>query len=1038
MLSASHLLVGPMDRGELARAIEQPAARAGLEVERPLVEALVSDVAGEPGGLPLLSTTLLELWRIRDGRVLRYGSYRASGGVRGAVARLAEKAYSQLGGGERRTARGLMLRLASGEDGALARRRVPLGELERLAGAGPVLAELTDARLLTVSDGEVELSHEALLREWPRYRAWLEEDRIGRRLHAHLTAAATGWDERNRDPGELYRGARLAGALDWAAQHDDQLNALEREFIQASRLESERVARRQRAQNRRLRSLLLGVGVLFIIAVAAGIAALINQQRASNHARAATAAARTALARQLGAQAVNEPQLDRAMLLAREAVNLDRSPQTEGTLLATLQRHPAVTGTFALPFDLASQLAVSPDGRTLAVSHGFGYVSLGDIRFYDPRTRALQRAPLPHFAGWEPPVYSSDGSLLAYLTDSELPSIGVRDAHTLARLATLTFDPIQTARLAADIAHASILIAPDGRTAYCAYRVYDLTRRFAKAPGATYLARWSLPSGRRLSTTRIGPEAVLAVRLTDAGAGLLVVDAHSVSTFDASPVRRLRSAAIAPAPAAPSAAAISPDGSTIAVGSPTGQVSFADSSTGHARPGTGAPSSAVTSLTYSPDGRAVASTGTDNKVIIWDPQAARPAKVLTAPAEQVKYVAFSPDGTTLYTSSLGGVLLAWDLTGDRGFGQRFPLGAGSPCCRTLLPPAPPLAISPDDSTFAVRLGTSTVGLFSAHTLRQRASFTIGPKGTMITALAWSPTRPVLAVAGYSGLVQLWRVDGPPRPVRSLTGLHAVPGAPEAIQALTFSPDGQLLAASDSSRTGTQGIAGADLGNYDAHFAALAIWRASTGKLVVPKDLGVGPGLSGALTFSRDGKLLAASRPDGSVLILNPTAGQVRQTVRPLGADEGADETVSLAFAPNGTLVTGTRGGIIQLWNPVSGHQLAGPVAVAAGPVTSIAFDPTGQRFATTGGQDGTVKLWSSSTLQQEGTALNTEQGAAATAAFGPGGKRLLVVDDHGNGFTWPTSLAAWEQRACTVAGRNLTRAEWTRYLPGHPYARVCP
>jgi WD40 repeat protein len=114
------------------------------------------------------------------------------------------------------------------------------------------------------------------------------------------------------------------------------------------------------------------------------------------------------------------------------------------------------------------------------------------------------------------------------------------------------------------------------------------------------------------------------------------------------------------------------------------------------------------------------------------------------------------------------------------------------------------------------------------------------------------------------------------------------------------------------------------------------------------------------------------------------------------------------------------------------------VAVAAGPVTSIAFDPTGQRFATTGGQDGTVKLWSSSTLQQEGTALNTEQGAATTATFQPSGKRLLVIDDHGNGFTWPTSLAAWERRACTVAGRNLTRAEWTRYLPGHPYTRSCP
>jgi hypothetical protein len=576
LVSASHLLVGPMDRSELARAIEQPAARAGLEAERALVEALVSDVADEPGGLPLLSTTLLQLWRSRDGRVLRYGSYRASGGVRGAVARLAEDAYNKLGEDEQRMARGLLLRLASGENGTLARRRVPLGELERIPGAGPVLAELTGARLLTVSDGEVELSHEALLREWPRYRTWLEEDRIGRRLHAHLTAAAGDWDERNRDPGELYRGARLAGALDWAAQHDDQVNGLEREFIHASRLESERVERRQRAQNRRLRSLLLGVGVLLIIAVVAGIAALINRQSASNHARAATAAARAALARQLGAQAVNEPRLDVAMLLAREAVNLDRSQQTEGALLATLQRDPAVIGTFALPVGLASQLVMSPDGRTLAVSHfpinhGFTYPhgSPGDIRFYDPRTRAPLRAPLPHFGGAGPPVYSSDGSLLAYPTDTFLASIAVRNAHTLARLATLTLASPKSALITPDIAHASILIAPDGRTAYCAYRVYDLTRSFAKFAGATYLARWSLPSGRLLSTTRIDPGAVLALRLTDAGARLLVVDAHSVSTFGASPVRRLSSAAITPALAAPSAAAISPDGATIAVGSHT-------------------------------------------------------------------------------------------------------------------------------------------------------------------------------------------------------------------------------------------------------------------------------------------------------------------------------------------------------------------------------------------------------------------------------------------------------------------------------------
>jgi WD40 repeat protein/DNA-binding SARP family transcriptional activator len=1025
LVSASHVLVGPMDRGELARAIEQPAARAGLEAERPLVEALVSDVAGEPGGLPLLSTTLLELWRARDGAVLRYGSYRASGGVRGAVARLAEDAYTQLGEGERPVARGLLLRLASGEDGTLARRRVPLGELERITGARPVLAALTDARLLTVSDGEVELSHEALLREWPRYRAWLEEDRIGRRVHAHLTAAASDWDEQGRDVADVYRGARLAAALEWRAGHEQELNQAERAFLDASRTAAGRA-------QRRLQMVLAAVAALLLVAVTGGVVALINQQSASNYAR-------VALARQLGARAVNEPRLDRAMLLAREAVNLDRSPQTEGTLLATLQRDPAVIGTFALPVELASQLAFSPDGRTLAVSHsltnryGFTDESLGEIRFYDPRTRALQRAPVPHFGGAGPPVYSSDGRLLAYPTDHLLPSIAVRDAHTLAPLATLTLPSFQSAQMTPDIAHASILIAPDGRTAYCAYRVYDLAHSFANAPVGTYLARWSLPSGRLLlPTTRIDPGAVLAVRLTDAGAHLLVVDAHSVSTFDASPVRRLSSAAITPTQASPSAAAISPDGSTIAVGSPTGQVSFVDPSTGHTRPATGARSSAVTGLTFSRDGREVASTGTDNKVIIWHPQTARPAEVLAAPAEQVQYVAFSPDGTTLYTSSVGGVLLEWDLAGDRSFGRRFPLGRGSPCCRTLLPPGPPLAVSPDGSTFAVRLGTSTVGLFSTHTLHQRASFTIGPKGTMVTALAWSPTRPVLAVAGYSGHVQEWRVDGTPRPVRSLTGLS---GAPEAIQALTFSPDGQFLAASDSSISNDAASQTGTLPQHGNHVAWLAIWRESNGRLVVGQTLlGAGRSPYGALAFSRHGRLLAASRPDGSVQILDPSTGQFRQTILPLGADE----TVSLAFAPNGTLATGTGGGIIQLWNPASGDQIAGPVAVAAGPVTSIAFDPTGQRFATTGGQDGTVKLWSSSTLAQEGTALTTEQGAVASAAFEPGGKALLVVDGHGNGFTWPTSLPAWEQRACTVAGRNLTRAEWTRYLPGQSYTQVCP
>ena len=219
LLGANHVLVGPMRPHELRRAIELPAERAGLHVEPELVDALVADVGDEPGALPLLSTALLELWQQRDGRHLRVSAYEQAGGVDAAVARLAERAYEGLDEGQRPIARAIMLQLASAAGGeALVRVRVALEEFA--PDARPVLAELADGRLLTISEGEVEIAHEALLREWPRLRGWLEDDAEGRRLQHHLRSTASEWQAGGRDPGELYRGARLASALDWAAGHD--------------------------------------------------------------------------------------------------------------------------------------------------------------------------------------------------------------------------------------------------------------------------------------------------------------------------------------------------------------------------------------------------------------------------------------------------------------------------------------------------------------------------------------------------------------------------------------------------------------------------------------------------------------------------------------------------------------------------------------------------------------------------------------------------------------------------------------------------
>jgi hypothetical protein len=238
LLAANHVLVGALSRHELRRAIELPARRAAVRTETALVDALIEEVADEPGSLPLLSTALVELWEAREGGWLRMRSYEQTGGVRGAVARLAESSYTRLSDAEQSAARRAFHRLVIvRDDEVISKRRVALEEfdLDEDQAAGAVIARLTQDRLLTVGDDTVEVSHEALLREWPRLRDWLEEDLEGRRLHLRLVQAANAWDESGRTDDELLRGASLASAMDWSMDHDRELNQLERGFLESSR-----------------------------------------------------------------------------------------------------------------------------------------------------------------------------------------------------------------------------------------------------------------------------------------------------------------------------------------------------------------------------------------------------------------------------------------------------------------------------------------------------------------------------------------------------------------------------------------------------------------------------------------------------------------------------------------------------------------------------------------------------------------------------------------------------------------------------------
>jgi WD40 repeat protein len=128
---------------------------------------------------------------------------------------------------------------------------------------------------------------------------------------------------------------------------------------------------------------------------------------------------------------------------------------------------------------------------------------------------------------------------------------------------------------------------------------------------------------------------------------------------------------------------------------------------------------------------------------------------------------------------------------------------------------------------------------------------------------------------------------------------------------------------------------------------------------------------------------------------------------------------------------------VDLWNPTTGQALAPALIAASAPITSLAFEPGGERFVSAGYRDGSVKLWFAPTLQQEGPSLPTDGTAAATVAFAARGAGLLDIQDSGRASVWPTALSDWERRACAVAGRNFTREEWVRLVAQPGYAPVC-
>jgi WD40 repeat protein len=209
-------------------------------------------------------------------------------------------------------------------------------------------------------------------------------------------------------------------------------------------------------------------------------------------------------------------------------------------------------------------------------------------------------------------------------------------------------------------------------------------------------------------------------------------------------------------------------------------------------------------------------------------------------------------------------------------------------------------------------------------------------GSVVRALAMSPDGKLLASGGDDPAVQLWD------PSTGKPGLK-LSAHTDWVVALAFSPDGKLLVS----------------GGFDG---IIRLWEAATGKKLfdIPAQAPPPPNTPAppinivrAITFSPDGKLLAAGGNDTQIHLFNPADGKY---VRSLPGHTGC--VTGLAFHPSGTVLAScSKDRTVRIWNPANGQPYTPqPLDKHTSWVQGLVFVAQGTRLASVGA-DQTVRLW---------------------------------------------------------------------------------
>lgn len=359
--------------------------------------------------------------------------------------------------------------------------------------------------------------------------------------------------------------------------------------------------------------------------------------------------------------------------------------------------------------------------------------------------------------------------------------------------------------------------------------------------------------------------------------------------------------------------AFAPDGKTLAVCNDRTAL-FYDPATGEPMASVHAAPAhrgAVLAMAFSADGKTLVTSGRDNIVKVWDRQTIPEASMVGGGA-----LTFTPDGETLVTGTAATVKL-WDpFTTREKETRRFGKGA----IRIPLSADGGLVV-----TQGPEINLPRVWEFSSG----RELLRLPPSSVLPYDYALSPDSRTLAIASEEMDINLWDIPSKRLRVR-------IPNPSQSFR-IVYAPNGRFLAT----------------GSWDGKV------RFFDPEKGVP--LGVvqgGKTWVTSLAFSHDSRLLASGNRDGSLKVWDTTTRELRTTLR-----GHADAVTALAFFPDGqTLASGTEDGLLKLWDLTTGQErisLRGHRSAVAG----LAVNRTSNLLAASS-VDGTVRVYRSDRLPE--------------------------------------------------------------------------